>query len=706
MTNDPRTTDEIYEEMRSSLTGKITKLSNFTDRSFNYVWTRAFSKEIRELEVLATVSELAGWIDYTGGPVTDNDLESLGIDDTVTAEEVNQLMSDDYLDEYVKIVGINRLEGSRSTGTVTITTQSDQTTIPEGTKVTTSPDSSGETTDFLTTENAETAEGVSLVSDIPIQAVEVGDEYNVPANEITRFADPPIGVNGVDNPESTTGGEDEESNEDLRTRAKQAVQSSSQGGTVDGIKGYIRQNVEGVGTGDIIVDEFTDTVPPFVDVIVDGGLESDIISAIEFSRPAGIRHNLVRPQVIQLGFDTDLTGVDISTSTVEDTISEFLLNLGIGSEFYNSELIRQVLESDSNILDINNLGGFIERVTNESFTYVAGKDEYRLDYTYETNNGTITIEDKDGATYQEGDNFEVQDKTGDGWPETIVWIGSTPADGTEFFVDYDVTVPGETVNGDVYRTNLLRDERFEFELGSTADYDYNNTNISYELPCCSVFSDSVSIEDENGTTYTKDVDWQLAPLQDFANEDTINYVSGTTVYELSNAVLIDDIAVIDENGNIYTEGTDYTTIDTSGDGNPDSIQWDTNNSTPADGVEFTVNYNSYYKHIRWDTNNSVPAQDVTFTVTYDRSLYSTKYDVVQTTEKQITDASGDVYEQDVDFQMVDKDRDNENDAILWNEKPSTLSDQEAFYLTYVTEGNVEFGNREKADPGTINVSEV
>lgn len=130
MTHEPRTKDEIYESLRASLTGKITKLTNFTDRSFNYVWTQAFAEEIRELEVLAVVSELAGWIDYTGGPITEDDLEQLDIETDVTAEEVNEFMQDDYLDEYIKIVGVSRLEGSRATGSVTFTTQSANTEIP------------------------------------------------------------------------------------------------------------------------------------------------------------------------------------------------------------------------------------------------------------------------------------------------------------------------------------------------------------------------------------------------------------------------------------------------------------------------------------------------------------------------------------------------------------------------------------------------
>jgi len=179
------TRQRIYESLRSGLTGRIAKLTNFTDRSFNYVWTQAFSEEIRELQELAFVSELTGFIDYTGGPITEDDLEDIGVAGRISPEIVNELMEDEYLDEYVKIVGVTRNQGSPATGTVTFSTQSSQTTIPEGTTVTTAPEADGSTTDFVTTEEATTADGVSSVSDVSIESVDVGEEYNVPAGKIT-----------------------------------------------------------------------------------------------------------------------------------------------------------------------------------------------------------------------------------------------------------------------------------------------------------------------------------------------------------------------------------------------------------------------------------------------------------------------------------------------------------------------------------------
>ena len=838
-----QTTQEIYESLRSGLTGRIVKLTNFTDRSFNYVWTQAFSEEVRDLQELAFVSELAGFVDYAGGPITEDDLEDLGLADRISAERVNELMEDDYLDEYVKLVGVTRNEGSPASGTVTFSTQSADTTIQSGTRVTTAPQSDGTTVDFLTTETVTSPSGQTQITDVPIESVGSGSDFNVPANTITRISNPPVGVTGVTNPESTTGGEDRESNQELRERAKSTVGGASEGGTVEGIKAYIRNNVDGVEQGDIIIDEFTDEQPPFVDVIVDGGLDNDVSAAINFSRPAGIRHNVVRPQVVQIGANIDLLGTDIDTTTVRNRVEEFLLELGISEEFYEDQLIREIMQSDDDIINIDFFDTSIERVTNETYEFNTDIDKavadnggtitdetpaanndtenditllpsspnvgdayyfgeevifsemditisqagsgtwdivweyydgtdwtslssvvddtsdfttantntvswdipsdwtstkvdkssglywvrarldsftdittqplgeevhitgsgYNLDYTFEETNGSIFVEDKDGNSYTEGTDYTVVDISGDGWPETFVWNGGAiPEKSVEFFVDYDVTVPGETNNGDVYTANLVRDEVAEFDLSKEDVITYNNTSAVYDLSEIP-FEDSVTIEDENTTTFTEDTDWQLTPTQEYASEDTIEYVDGTTDYSLSGELAIDFVAVYDENGNIYTRGTDYTITDDDNDGYGDTIVWNTANSVPTDGTNVTIVYDAYPSGIRWDTNNSTPPQDDNFTVSYEQVYYDTQYEIVETPGGIIRDVSGELYNEDTEYVLADEDRDGEDDGVYWETNPSTLGDGEKFFITYLTEGDINFGDREKADPGDVTI---
>lgn len=841
MTTGPRTSTEIYESLRNSLTGKITKLSNFTNRSFNAIFTGAFATEVRDLEEKALVSELAGFIDFVGGDVTTQQLERLGIDDSINAERVNELMDDQYLDEYVKIVGISRLQGDAASGNVTIETQPEETKIPAGTTVTTAPSSNGQTVDFETVTDVKTLSGETVVTDVSIEAIEVGPAYNVPADTIVRFADPPIGVRSVTNTESTTGGEPVETNPELRERAKQQIRGSSEGGTAEGIKSYLRSNIEGVRQDDVVIEEYTDQQPPYADVIVDGGIDEDVLQAIDFSRPTAIKHNLLRPTVIQYGSTIDIRGTNIDTTTVKSLVETFLLDLGIGNNLFVNKLIETIMASDENIINIDRRNDIIERVTNEQIVYNSGQTDYRLQYTFEDTNGSITIFDQNDVEYVYGSDFTVEDQTGDGYLETVVFT-TTPADGDTLFIDYDVTVPNETLSNDEYTSNLVRDEIFTFNKNQADTFEYNASENTYQLNG-GPFEQSVVVEDSDGTTYTKNTDWQLAPLIPGTNEDTFAYSTGTVEYTLSNEIELGDVAIIDENNTLYEEGVDYTTIDSDSDGADDTIQWDidvdgavaddggtttdettaANNSTadditllpstpatgdayyfgysspfpefdinistageytgsitweywngtswaslsnvvdntngfrasgrnsvqydepvdwqttsvatldlywvrarvssfssittqplgqeveigkdPSDTVNFTVNYNGHARTIRWG-NAATPTDGQNFTVTYDQELYSTEQDVVGTVDGQILDATGDVYDQGVSYELTDCSCDSEISAIIWTDITVTPDDDEEFYFSYLTDGTIPVENREKIDPGTININVV
>jgi len=850
MTQEPRTQDQIYRSIRDKLTSSIAGLTNFTERSFNYIFTQSYADEIRALEIQALAAQLSGYIDYADGNLTEDDLVELGIDDVVSdPAEINQYMDDANLDALVQELGVTRDNGSRATGEVRFTTQAAETTIPEGTVVTTELDSDGNSLPFETTETAETIDGVTVVEEVPIQSLEPGEEYNLPEGEIVRVQSPPVGVTGVINTISTTGGEGIESNESLRTRGKQALESAGEGGTVAGVRSYIRNNVEGVTTGNVLIDEFVDEQPPFVDVIVDGGLDEEVEAAIDESRPTGIRHNLVRPKIIQLAVDANVQGTNITTSTVSQFIEDFLLSLGVSEEFYNDQLIRAIFNSDEDIFNIESLRPIIERVSNERFTYDSSQSTYRLEYTYEDTYGTISVTDENDFEYEEGVNFQVIDDTGDGFPETIEWIGVTPSDGDTFSVDYDVTNVEESLDDEFYFTNTVRDEPIVYNLGREETFTYDDNRPVYDLSS-RPYDGTVTIEqldsdgNPTGETFTRGESWQLAPLADDGVTDTFTFSTTQSQYPLSSKQS-GAIAIIDENKNIYREDVDYTTIDTDSDTIADTVEWDTDvdeaiaedggsfttqtteatdsteddmtllpatpsvddayyfgnsaafdyleldistagdgtwsitweywdgsswtaldavsdntnafrasgvNSVtwsapsdwsartvngksglywirarvdsytsittqplgkevlfgeePDDTTEFTVNYGCCAQSIRWGQSGDEPepTSGLEFTVTYDQQVYQPEYEMVSSIGNTITDESGDTYVEDTDYVTFDADGDNEVDSIFWLSDPATLDDGEEFYYSYVTEGDINIGDREKVDPGTITVS--
>jgi len=699
MTHEPRTIDDIYEELRDGLKGRIAKLTNFTETSFNFVWTRAFATEVRELELRALNSEFAGWVDYAGGPITEDDLERLGIEDSVTPEELESFTDDENLEELVKIVGVERDEGSPASGTVDIETDvSRDVTITEGIEVATEPDLNGASLTYEVTYGddespVESPSGQTTAADVPIEAVEVSTEYNVPANTISRFPSPPIGLTGVNNPESVDGGREAESNDSLRDRAKNAVLEQAGGGTVEGIRGFVISNVEGLNQGDVLLEEFTDPCPPYVDVIVDGGTESEVLDAIEQSRPVAIKHNLVRPEVTQIGVDAALNGTDVNDSFVRQEIEDYLLELGLGEPFYEDEVIRRIMNSDNNILNIEQLRTTIDRATNETFTFDDTVSTYELQYTY-ADNGNITVVDDSGDTYEEDTDFQVVSLTTGGNPKVIDWSinAVTPDDEELFFVDYDVQSPA----------NIVRDETNTMNFGLSDTFTYDPTTEDFyrlsEVP----FDSSVSI-----SGFTKGTDYTVESRPEDDVSDTFVYLSGKDDYRLDYTTSLSTETVTDEGGTTYSQGSDYDIVDTDGDGRLDTLRWLGGGSSPAADSEFTIEYQSdnyIPQSIVWDTNESTPNSAEQFTVNYDQAFYDTQYEIVDAPDDVIEDETTATYTEDTEYEFADYSADGENDGVLWIDGQTTPSGGEDFYLTYTSEGNRVFEVRQKADPGSVTVT--
>lgn len=447
----PDTTDEIYTSLRDRLTGKIAKLQNFVEDSFNYVWTRAFSRRLRENEVALLASQLSGYVEYAGGPITQDDLDRLGVDG-VTPSEVNEYMRDEDLDELVRIVGISRDPGTRATGTVDITTVSGQTVIPAGTQFGTQPDSeTGSFLSFETQEQVSTGSGDTSVS-VDVIASSPGSEYNVGAGSVTYLPNPPTGVQAVSNPSSITGGVDPESNDELRARAKDAIFQQSGGGTTDGIEGFIEQNVDGVIS--VSVEEFftggAKQSAPYADVIVDGGADTAVEDAIDASHPSGIKHYLVRPTEYAVNVVADLTGTDIDTTAVSNGVVDYISSLQIDEEVYRDKVIQRIMNADS---DIDNITNLRIQIDEEPHTYSSGTNVYTLDKVMQSDDDDESYEEGvvevtgtlNGSehTFVEDTDFEEYDSSaGDNTPphDSINWGigGDSPDDGTEFYVTYNV----------------------------------------------------------------------------------------------------------------------------------------------------------------------------------------------------------------------------------------------------------------------------
>ncbi len=433
MVYQPRDTDTVYESLRSRLSGRIEKLTNFVETSFNYVWTHdVFAEQLHEYEVALLATQLSGWVEYAGRELEEKDLEDLGVNtDYVSADEINKYMEDSDLDELAKIVGVERFPGDHATGQVTFTVSSDSVTVPQGTSVATEPGSDGEFYEFTTTEDVSPDTGNTTVT-APIEATEIGEEYNVGSGTIVYLPNPPAGVTDVVNNDSTSGGEDRQGNESLRDDIKRSINESSEGGTTAGIEGYIQNNVQGT---DVYIEEFTSASPPYVDVIVDGGGETEVQDAIDNSRPVGIKHNLVRPAKYTVNITANIVGSGFDTSVIEDRYQRYLEDLNMNQNVVRDQIVLRSLRDNTaeyvKSLDIE--------IYQEPHTYQSGTTQYSLNKQMVTD-GINNVTDANGNSYTEGTDFEEVDTDGDGSVDGIDWGigGSSPSDGVEFYVTYDV----------------------------------------------------------------------------------------------------------------------------------------------------------------------------------------------------------------------------------------------------------------------------
>jgi len=158
-----------------------------------------------------------------------------------TIAYVQTLLSED-VDRFASNYGLTRLEGNYATGKVRLYTSASTTiTVPSGSRVRTRGsdykefDILGSLTNYPVT-LYDSTEGLYYV-EVPIKAVNIGTAYNLSVGLITLVSPAISGVVSCKNPETTSGGTNEEADLTLITRSETAW-SGRNLDTVDGYKTY------------------------------------------------------------------------------------------------------------------------------------------------------------------------------------------------------------------------------------------------------------------------------------------------------------------------------------------------------------------------------------------------------------------------------------------------------------------------------------
>lgn len=387
MTLQPEDQESIFTRIRDAIAA-ASPITNFSENSpERAISDDGFAAEMRERQHELLHVQLSARVDYAGKTITEADLEDLDIDPaTVDLELLNSYQEDSDLDEFAKRNGVTRDPGNFATGTVTFQVSTDSTTIPEGTLVTTQPDADGETIDFETTEDVSPADGADTV-DAPIQSVDRGAEFNVGSGALTHLPDPPPQVVGnppVTNAEATTGGEDEETNAELRQRTKTALVGTSGGGTTGGVETGLVEAFDGLDLENVVIDENPTGDPQDFDVVVDGGpSDAELEAKIDELQPVAIEGHLVRPTDISIDVDATVTGTDVDTGTVEEDVRDYVTSLGLGDDVVRDQIVAAVVTADDAIVGIDSLSTAAD---GNNFT-----DDYAIGTRENAEAGAITV---------------------------------------------------------------------------------------------------------------------------------------------------------------------------------------------------------------------------------------------------------------------------------------------------------------------------
>jgi hypothetical protein len=354
---DPEKSGSLFDQIASTI-ASLSPISNFSVNSPERALIASVSDEFRDRQHELLSVQLSSRVRFAGKQLDDQDLRELSLDPSVIdLELLNSFQEDSDLDAVAARNGISRDPGSFASGKVVFQLTSDAAVIPAGTLVTTQPDGSGNVITFETTEEIAASSGDAQLT-VPVEAVDRGQDGNVGSDALTRLPSPPPLVGGdpaVSNPSSTSGGENEETNAELRERTRSALLSSGGGGTTEGVESGLIEAFAGLDAGDVVIDESASAQPGF-DVVVDGGpTDTALRDEIDRLQPVAIEGTLVRPTDVTIDLTASVTGTDIDTAGVEDTIVRLLSGLGLGDDVIRDQVIATIITADDGIVGINSL---------------------------------------------------------------------------------------------------------------------------------------------------------------------------------------------------------------------------------------------------------------------------------------------------------------------------------------------------------------
>ena len=262
---------------------------------------------------------------------------ALNIDNAVGAD----------LDSLVSILGVVRKPATKCHGIVTfnITQPSSyDINIPFAQIISTRQDRNGNMVEFIVTDDDKYILAGELSVDVNVESINAGSLY-IPTNALNIMNTPIIGIESVHNGDEIVGGTDAESDELLRSRAKQALSNLGKGTNIalesallnipDVLDAMVIDMSRGVGTADIVV--VTASIPPSTE------LNNEILSTVDSTKSAGIDVEVVYPTIVSV--DVEITVTDGDIDVIGNAIISYFSTLKISQSFIINQMERFVLNA-------------------------------------------------------------------------------------------------------------------------------------------------------------------------------------------------------------------------------------------------------------------------------------------------------------------------------------------------------------------------
>lgn len=286
------------------------------------------------------------------------DIQNYTIDQIYKAMNIDTATGSD-LDAIVSILGVTRKQATYAEGTVVFGRSDPYDTdiaIQYAQMVSTRQNNNGNIYEFIVIDDNAKLQAGEYSTTVNIRAMEAGSIY-LPIGTITVMNTPVIGIEYVTNMVELNGGTNQETDDELRVRAKQALAGLGKGtntalrsallelaGVVDAI---VMDTNRGIGTADIVV--ITDEMPPSTT------LTNEIDYTISITKAAGIDVGVIYPTIKTQNISVtlvDITGVALSQDDINDAgnaIVQYCNSLSVGDVLIISQLERAIGNAINNI---------------------------------------------------------------------------------------------------------------------------------------------------------------------------------------------------------------------------------------------------------------------------------------------------------------------------------------------------------------------